>query len=101
MPEICNKNICIVVISFMALGYLLYSTAQSNCNLKSRLSRFENKNDNTSPDNTSPDNIKNDDYKPKDPVIQDRFKNSMKNIASKGVKAYAKSNNLEEIPKFL
>ena len=69
--EVPTKYLFVIVIVIIVLVYLLYLCGCKNAVLCSKLG--ENKEENS----------------------------IVKNIAKKGVKAFASSNNLEEIPKFL
>lgn len=77
--EIDGKYLFYGVIVFVIVLYMFYYVACKNAVLNEKLLKYEC-------DNNS---------------MKDSMEDKVKKIAKKGVKAYASSNNLEEVPKFL
>lgn len=80
------------IVVFAVLAYVLYNTSIDNTRLKCELAACKCGN--------TTESMKSDDK-----VVPDRLRKkespSIKSLGSKAMKAYAQSNNLEEIPKFL
>ena len=86
--EIPIKYIIISVIIIVVLIYITYNTAMYNVELKTELSSFKNGKSVTAN---------------KEPEKKDNsgVKKPLQSILKKGIDVYARSNGLEEIPKFL
>jgi hypothetical protein len=99
--EISNNIIFFTVLTIIGLVYLLYSTSCNNYVLSHELEKKGGINSDDSSSDDDSDDEYNKKQKTKNKKQKTKNKGNISTLFSKGVKAYASSNDLEEIPKFL